>query len=242
LKPHIAKEKTMHDLDRTQSMFESYNTGEFEFGDDAGDFEFESEGEGVFDEVQEMELAAELLEISDEGELDQFLGNLMKKAGAAARKVVKSPLGKQLGGILKGAAKSALPMVGSALGNMVAPGIGGAFGGKAASALGSAFGLELEGLSPQDQEFEVARKFVRFAGEATKNAASSPSASPQAVKNAVLEAAQKHAPGLVRAASARAGAGGLLSPEAGYQGNGNGDSGQSGRWVRKGKRIILLGV
>lgn len=229
----------MHDLDRTQSMFESYSAGEFEFGD-AGEFEFESEGEGVFDEVQEMELAAELLEISDEGELDQFLGNLMKKAGAAVRKVVKSPLGKQLGGILKGAAKSALPMVGSALGNMVAPGIGGALGGKAASALGSAFGLELEGLSPQDQEFEVARKFVRFAGEATKNAASSPSASPQAVKKAVLDAAQKHAPGLVRVASA--GAGGLLNPDAGYQGSGNGDSGQSGRWVRKGRRIILLGV
>ena len=52
-----------------------------------------------------------------------------------------------------------------------------------ASSLGGAFGLELEGLSAEDQEFEVARRFVEFAGEAATNAAMSPpNANPDEVK------------------------------------------------------------
>lgn len=66
----------MHDLDRTQNLFESdyelYESDESEFMDEGESFdEYEGEGEGEFDEMEESELAAELLEITDEAELDQ---------------------------------------------------------------------------------------------------------------------------------------------------------------------------
>lgn len=229
----------MHDLDRTQNLFESdYQEMEFEFDGqsefEAGDYEAAFD-EAAFDEVDEMELAAELLEVSDEHELDQFLGSLLKKAKRAAGGFLKSGVGQQLGGLLKSAAKTALPSVG----NLIAPGIGGA----AAAQLGSVFGLELEGLSPQDQEFEEARRFVRFAGEAAKAAAAAPPNAPlqQVAQNAVIQAAQKHAPGLLRPANGTGG-GQALSGRRPRRGGGYGGDGRSGRWVRRGNRIILLGV
>ncbi len=51
---------------------------------------------------------------------------------------------------------------------------------KLASAAGRMFGLELEGLSVEDREFEVARRLVRFALTATKNALSAPPAANRA--------------------------------------------------------------
>ena len=50
-----------------------------------GEFEGEWSGDGpgaseVFNEAEQMELAAELLEVRDEAELDRFLGNIFKKA------------------------------------------------------------------------------------------------------------------------------------------------------------------
>lgn len=232
----------MHDLDRSQNMFEgdfeSYEGDVFEFADESefGDFEAESS----LDEVEEMEMAAQLLEITDEAELDQFLGSLIKKAGRAAGRFIKSPIGRQLGGLLKGAVKKALPMAGSALGNLVAPGIGGAIGGKLASAAGGMFGLELEGLSPQDQEFEVARRVVRFANTAAQKVAQAPPTAPSqaVVKKALVEAARRHAPGLIRG-----GAGAITNIATGGDGaNGASASANSGRWIRRGRKIILIGV
>lgn len=63
------------------------------------------------------------------------------------------------------------------------------------------FELELEGLSNEDREFEVARRFVRFASDATRRASSAAAAgaSPKAaVGNALKQAAYNHAPGLLR--------------------------------------------
>ena len=40
-----------------------------------------------------MELAAELLGVASEAELDRFLGDLIKKAGRAVGQFVKSPVG-----------------------------------------------------------------------------------------------------------------------------------------------------
>jgi hypothetical protein len=236
----------MHDLDRTLQEFETgmdaleANGYELEEeGEGEWEWEEEYEEEAVFDEVEEMEMAASLLEIQDEEELEQFLGSLIKKAGRAIGKVVKSPIGKALGGVLKKVAKTALPMAGAALGNLVVPGAGGMVGGKLGSMAGKMFGLELEGLSPQDQEFEVARRIVRLTGAAAKKAAQAPAAGPpsQIAKNAVMAAAQKHAPGLV------SGAGVGPSIGYGYGRSGGGLSGsRSGRWFRRGRRIVLLGV
>lgn len=223
----------MHDLDRTQNLFESdYQEMEYEH---EGECEYEGGSyEGAFDEVEEMEMAAELLEVSDEYELDQFLGGFFKKLKKKAGGLLKSGVGQQLGGLLKSAAKAALP----AIGNIIAPGVGGA----AASKFGSVFGLELEGLSPQDQEFEEARRFVRFANEAAQVAAAAPPNAPpqQVAQDAVIQAAQKYAPGLLRPANG----GRNGSSQVGRRprrGGGQG-GGQSGRWVRRGNRIVLLGV
>ena len=111
----------MHDIDRTQlesnPELENYENEQYEFGEYGEYGETEWGGEtGTFSEAQAMELAAELLEVSSEEELDRFLGSLIKKAGQVAGKFIKSPVGQQLGGLLKGAAKQALPMVGSAIG------------------------------------------------------------------------------------------------------------------------------
>ena len=73
-----------------------------------------------------MELASELLEVTSEAELDRFLGDLISRAGQAVGKFVKSPEGQAIGGILKGAAKQVLPGIGSAVGGY----FGGATGSK----------------------------------------------------------------------------------------------------------------
>jgi hypothetical protein len=190
-------------------------------------FETDSAGEtGVFGETDEMELAAQLLEVADEAELDQFLGDLIKKAGSAIGKVVKSPIGRAIGGALKGIAKKALPIAGGALGAWVGGPLGAKIGSGLAGMAGKALGLELEGLSQEDSEFEAAKQFVRFAGHAVKNAVSSPAAvqNPMAVaKAAITEAARVHAPGLV---------GGMGFPA----------GGKSGRWIRRGNTIVVFGV
>ncbi len=231
----------MHDLDRTLQEYESGVDAleadglELE-GNWETELDSESDGEVVFDEIEEMELAATLLEVQDEAELDQFIGNLVKKGFRAVGKVARGPIGQALGGVLKKVARTALPMAGAALGNLIVPGAGGVVGGKLASMAGKMFGLELEGLSPQDQEFEVARRVVRLGGEAVKQATRvSPTGAPGDIaKNAILRAARKHAPGLV------GGAAGVVAGRA--FGNGGGPGLRSGRWFRRGRRIILVGV
>ena len=148
-----------------------------------------------------MELASELLEITSEEELDQFLGSLFKKVGRGIGSFVKGPIGRSLGGMLKGIAKKVLPIAGGALGSFIPiPGVGTAVGTALGSAASNLFELELEGLSNEDQEFEVARRYVRLAGEAAKQAAQAPQniAPEAAAKAALMAAAQQYAPGLVR--------------------------------------------
>lgn len=228
----------MHDIDRTQlesnSELENYEYEQYEYG------ETEWGGEtGVFGEAQAMELAAELLEVSSEAELDHFLGNLIKRAGQAAGQFIKSPVGQQLGGLLKGAAKKALPMVGSAIGGYFGGDSGAKMGSQVASTAGRIFGLELEGLSLEDQEYEAAKSFVQFAGTAARNAARSPqTVNPRAIaQSAVTAAARQFAPGLVSGArvAVPGSATGTVCPSCG-------SGARSGRWMRRGNKIILFGI
>ncbi len=220
----------MHDIDRTMGRTNMETAFEFQ-GEEEAETESEFQGEreaGVFHEEELNELATELLSVSNDKELQQFLGDVFKKVGSAVGSFVSSPVGQQLGGMLKGVAKQALPMVGSALGNMVVPGLGGMVGGKLASAAGQMFGLELEGLSHEDRDFEVSKQFVRLAADAAQSAAqAAPNVPPaQIAKQAITEAAQKFAPGLL--------------------GNGNGavaaSGASSGRWIRRGRKIVIYGV
>jgi len=58
------------------------------------------------------------------------------------------------------------------------------------------FGLELEGMSHEDQEFEVARRVVNLGVEAAKTAAQGAAAGPptRVAKDALMIAARAHAP------------------------------------------------
>ncbi|MCY1073808.1 hypothetical protein [Archangium lansingense] len=216
-RPRFPRSRLMHDVDRTYAELEPEA---FEFS--AGR---RMEGE-VLNEADLHEMAAELLSVSNEQELDLFLGGLLGKLGSVVGKVVKSSLGKPLGGLLKGVAKKALPQAGAAISNIPAPGHGGPNGSEGVAAAGEIFGLELEGLSQEDAEFEASKQFVRLAADATKTALAAPEGTnPAAVaKKSVVQAIQKHAPGLLR--------------------DGGGPAGRnlSGRWVREGHKIILYGV
>ena len=220
----------MHDIDRTQLEYTpetgSFETEQFEFG------ETEWSGESVLSESDELELASELLSVSNEAELDQFLGGLISKAAGAIGKVVRSPIGQAVGGILKSAAKKALPLAGGAIGGYFGGPLGAKIGSGLASAAGSALGLEAEALSQEDREFEGAKQFVRFAANTVQKAATSPAAANAAAvaKSAAAAAAQKFAPGLIGALPSAAGA--ALGAT----------RGQSGRWIRRGTRIVLYGV
>jgi hypothetical protein len=299
-----------HDTDRTQLEFgselseygevpelasEQYeNAGQLGnimnevFGETSGEsFEggYQEYQELPLPEVMEDELASELLEIRSDQELDHFLGDLFKKVASGIGTVIKSPVGQALGGVLKQVAKKALPLAGGALGTFVGGPLGGMVGSKLASMAGDAFGLEYEGLSAEDRDFETARRYVRFAGEAAKRAAyARPDLDPRAVaKAALIEAAKLHAPGLLAtprfdagvAAGARAQARrdaalfgdrpgfgaatypsaqsipGAFRPPAGVFsaaptcpscGTASGHHRRTGKWIRRGRHIVLLGV
>lgn len=182
-----------------------------------------------FSESIEMELAGDLLNIHTDDELDMFIGGLMKKAAKGVSNFARSSTGKAVGGMLKNVARKALPIAGGVVGNFIAPGVGGIIGGKLGSLASNMFELELEGLSPEDQEFELARAYVRFAGNAVKNAAKmSPNMGTPAASAAITHAAKNFAPGLLNKKELNSNS----------QSNGN----NRGTWYRKNGNIILQGV
>ncbi len=205
----------------------------FEFGNEFG-HEYGHELGHELHESLEMELAHELLNVSNEQELNHFLGKLIKGVGKGISAFAKSGVGKALGGALKSVAKTALPLVGKAAGTFFGGPLGGMVGGKLGSMASNLFELELEGLSPEDREFEVARAYVRFANEAINNASNLTkqysNGNPQTItRTAINQAASTHAPGLLKPAGAATGA---------RQGAWNGLP-QTGTWSRRGRVIIL---
>lgn len=185
---------------------------------------------------EEMALAMELLSVSSEAELDQFLGNMFKKVWGGIKKV-GSFVGKAVkpfAGALKALAKKALPFVGSALGSFIpVPGVGTAIGGALGSALGKALELEFSGLEQEDQEFEMARRFVRIAHSAANQLAdANPSLPVASVLHQVLgNATRQHMPQL-RLANTGRGAASIASTGFGFNTG-------SGAWRREGGNIVL---
>ena len=216
----------MHDIDRTQ-----LEAHEFETGAHGQSEELAAEEVGMHEaplaEAHEIELASELLSVSNEQELEQFLGSLVSTVGSAVGRFARSDTGQALGGVLKDAARQALPIVGRAVGQWVRPEGGGAIGADVAGQAGRLFGLELEGLSPEDKEFEVARQFVRFAATTAHRALGTPATVPAdaAARSAAATAARLYAPGLLPRLQGRSS---LAWP-------------RSGRWVRRGRTIVLYG-
>lgn len=193
--------------------------------------------EEVFGELEEMELAANLLEVGSEAELDRFLGNLIDRVGRAAGSVARSSTGQAVAGILKDAAKRVLPTIGRAIEQRVDSAARAGVSAQVVKAASQYLGLELEGLSPEDQEFEAAKSFVRFAGEAAKNVAAAPAGLPPeaAAKAAVVRAARRYAPGLLSPGRLS----NSLDPRSVNPGARFNPAG-GGRWVRRGPNIIVV--
>ena len=243
----------MHNLDRT--MFET-STEHSEQEDFLGILSSllkgetgEAEAETEYGETGELEAAAELLEVRDEAELEDFIGDLFGTVARGARDFAGSPTGQALGGIVKMAAKQALPVIGRGVGGWISPGLAEP-GAGVGDAVGDLLGLELEGLSGEDREFEVARALVRFAQAACRNALRAMQAgdvgAPQTVgsgrprrgapapaqpiavaRQAAAAAARQYAPGLVAAITS------APSVE-------DGALPASGRWVRRGNTIVIV--
>lgn len=174
------------------------------------------------DELDELEFAAALLEVRSPPQLAQLLNRLQARAGLAPG----SAQGRALAALLSATARRTLPVLERALSGR--PGSARASG--TAAAAGRYFGLELEGLSPEDQEFEAARRFVRLANSATRTALRLPGGNAQSVARAALHrAAQRHAPGLLPAQPGRKSAGARSRLPGSEQ----------GRWVRQGHHIIV---
>lgn len=150
----------------------------------------------------EMQHAAELLERIDAGELHGYLVDLIDRVGRPTGR----PVVNALAAILDHVARRLL----------------GPTGGPTAASAGQVFGLELEGLSAEDQAFELARHFVRFASEAARQTGRTADAGSS------LAVAQRAA-----SAAARSLAPGLLAPPAG-------DARPTGTWFRRGRLFIVL--
>src|SRR5262249_53903860 len=101
----------MHDIDRTQLEAQTFVPATLATPGETVAEEVTTL-ESPFAEAQELELASELLGITNEQELEYFLGNLINTVGGAVGRFAASDTGRALGGILKGAAKQALPVVG----------------------------------------------------------------------------------------------------------------------------------
>jgi hypothetical protein len=172
-------------------------------------------------EAEEFDLALELMGVSSEAELEQFLGNVLKGAWKGLKNVgsTVAKVARPLGGVLKTVAKTALPFVGGALGSFIpVPGVGTALGTALGSAVGNALELEMQNVSRVDRDLERARHFVRIAATAAQRAATAPAnADPLAVvRKAVLDATRAHLPAAV--------------------------PGASGRWIRRGQQIEIVGA
>lgn len=214
-----------HDIDRTQVGFPTPEGGAT----------MPRPGGPVFNEEQQLNLAAKLMDVNSEQEFEYFLGDVVSSAANAVGKFISSPTGQALGSQLKDIAKQVLPTAGQALGTY----LGGEGGGQVGGAIGQAAAGLLGEMEPEELEWEAANSFVKLAGEAAKNAAEAPPGSdPHAIaKHAIIEAAKVHAPGLV--GSLASGAPGMAEREYRHHGR---EHHRTGRWYRHGKRIILVGV
>ena len=109
------------------------------------------------DEAQVARLAAELLEVTSEEELEDFLGSLASSVIKGAKSFMKSGVGKAVGGALRSIAKTALPAVGGALGSFLLPGVGTAIGARLGSVAGGLLEVgEAEALGEAEAEYEAA--------------------------------------------------------------------------------------
>jgi hypothetical protein len=159
----------------------------------------------------ELALAAQLLELQGPSQFDAFLARQLG-ATAAGQQVRGTPLEGPLRQLLGKVVAPLLPLhAGSPQ----------ALKRRAAGI----FGMELEGLSPEDKEFELARQVVHLIDAVNTALAQDDgmrARAPRArVETALLQVARSVAPGLLRQAAQTPGR-------------------ESGRWRRAGGHIVVL--
>jgi hypothetical protein len=162
--------------------------------------EFEQAGSAL-SPTHEWELASELLEVSNEEELENFLGNIVSLVGrtmGGIKDFAASPAGQAVIQAVKPLAKAALPAVGAAIGSAVAPGAGSAVGRALGTAVSSLF--EAGEFSGEQGEYELAHRVVQLTSAAAKNAVLAPPGAPPAAVGevSVFHAARRFAPGFYR--------------------------------------------
>jgi hypothetical protein len=209
----------MHDLDRQQ----------LEHDEDRQQLEQSAE-QGELTEAQELALAAEALEVSSEDELEQFLGDLWDRAKATV-----SPATRQaIVDTGKAAGRYFLPALVGIGAEKLSPGHG--YGPMAAAATKMVADQwlkeELEGLSAEDREFEIARRYVRLIWDAILRATHGPPDVPPpiAARVAMAGAARQNAPGLVPFLAD-------LAPNG--AGHDTAGATSTGRWFRRGSSIVI---
>ena len=213
----------MHQLECACAQCRQRSGAAFEVLEFGQDWPGKGSAPAVFSEEEELQLAMELLDVASEEELEQFLGNVFKSVWKGVKKVgaTIAKVAKPLGGALKAVAKTALPFVGGALGSMIPiPGVGTALGSALGRAASNALELEMESEAPADRELELARRFVRIAGQAAR-LASEGDGSARAVESALTRALHQQLPH-------------FRSPAPQQEE-------ESGRWRRRGNRIVVMG-
>jgi hypothetical protein len=207
-----------------------------------GEFElYESFESDTLSEGEELELAMELLSVSSEQELDQFLGSLMKTVGRglkSAGKFVSTKVLPVVGPALKQIAKVALPIAGGALGSFIPiPGVGTMIGRTLGQAAANALEMETAGMEPEQADLEKARRFVRIAASAIADASTALRAMPfapgsprarQVAASAVSNAVRRYIPSVASAAVRQPG----IVPA----------HGGAGTWRRHGNSLVIEGA
>lgn len=201
-------------------------------------------------EAEEMELAAELLEVTNEYELEQFLENFIKRPKFRIPRPTLKALAKNLKPIAMTALKST--PVGQKV--MLAQKLASLHPAtrRYAAAANMLLEAELEGLSHEDREFEAARRTVRLGQKAVANAArANPAANPQAVAKAAIATAARQIASSIKATSPAAAVGRPVAGAPTYPPVALPPTAAStipsgsrfrGTWIRRGRRIILYGV
>jgi hypothetical protein len=139
--------------------------------------------------------AAQLLDVTNEAELESFLGRLVDSAGRRAGVRVPAATRRALVAVLRRTAERTLSTLTTALGDPLGPA---EVGPAAAETAARVYGLELEGMSAEDRDYEIARQFLRFARAVAARGARAPGSAPAAaVGAAVAGASRELAPGLL---------------------------------------------
>jgi hypothetical protein len=212
-----------HDIDRTQVGFAHGNGG----------YSPRSNGP-VLNEEHQAQLASSLMDVTNEQELEYFLGDVFSGVAKTVGKFINSPTGQALGQGLKAVAQKVLPAAAQAVGER----FGGATGGQIGSAIGNTAAGALE-MEIQDAEWEAANTMVKIAADAAKQVTEAPPHSdPQAVANkAIGDAVRVHAPHIAGALTNA-----FHEGDCGCRHHRHHGGHHSGSWRRQGDKIVLIGV